>query len=68
MATKDICKFDDLGSQYDRPIPKEIKMYFDANTGRFNAEYKYEQVCFPEEGRDTVDVFEDWIKEMKNKT
>jgi len=41
VGTKDLISLKDLGAKYNRPIPAEMKLYYDVPTGKFHAEYDY---------------------------
>ena len=51
-------------AKHEKPVPTEIKMYYDVNTGKFNADYKYEPVCVD---KSAGEVFDEWMAEFTNK-
>ena len=65
IGTHDIIKMDAICKKHNMPAPTEMKLYYDVTTGKFNANYKYEEVCSAKKGRDSVDVFHEWIAEVK---
>lgn len=51
---------------YDMPIPTEMKMYYDAKTGKYDAQYKYEEICSEKTGKNAGEVFLDWVSECSS--
>lgn len=47
------------------PSPTEVKLYYDAETGKFDAKYKYEEVCSAKTGKSAGEVFFEWYTEMR---
>lgn len=45
LGTNDLEKVKNICINYDMPIPTEMKMYYDAKTGKYDAQYKYEEIC-----------------------
>ncbi len=41
----DTKKIKEICEKYQKPIPTEIKMYYDVQTGKFKADYKYSPIC-----------------------
>ena len=66
IGTKDLFKLDKLCEEYNKPVPRELKMIYDVRTGKFDASYKYEEVCTPQTGVAAEDVFRQWQDEVKN--
>lgn len=64
VGTLELANIEDVCTQYNKPIPTEIKMYYDVKTGKFNADYKYEPVCVD---KSAGEVFDEWMEEYKNK-
>ena len=67
IGTEDVEKLDALGEEYNRPVPTELKLYYDIPTNAFRADYKYEEVCSERTGRDASEVFLEWVEEMRAK-
>ncbi len=65
LGMDDLEKLDAIGKKYGRPVPTELKLYYDVRTKKFQSEYKYEEVCSARTGRAAEDVFDEWIAEMK---
>ncbi|MDO4608864.1 MAG: hypothetical protein Q4B40_06705, partial [Clostridia bacterium] len=54
-----ICK------EYNRPMPTEIKIYYDCNQHRMDSECQYEPVFSFDEDKIPHDVFTEWVEETK---
>ncbi len=67
VGTVDLEKLDKLCEEYNKPVPREIKMIYDVKTGKFDASYKYEEVCGPKSDKSSGEVFMEWLEEVKNK-
>ena len=65
LGTADLEKITSVCRKYNKPAPTEIKMYYDVNSGKYNAEYKYTKVCSAETGVSAGEIFMNWIKEAK---
>lgn len=65
VGTKDLEKIDEICSRYNMPAPTEIKMYYNAETGAFDAKYKYEEICSANTDKSARGVFMEWIEEIK---
>ena len=65
LGTKDLTKVDAICQEHNMPIPTEMKLYYDVTTGKFNADYKYEEVCSARTGKNPAEVFMEWIEEIK---
>lgn len=51
LGTNDLEKVKNICINYDMPIPTEMKMYYDAKTGKYDAQYKYEEICSEKTGK-----------------
>lgn len=67
MGTRDLEKIKEVCNNYNMPIPTEIKMYYDTNTRKYDAECRYDEVCSSNTGISAGEVFMDWISEIKEK-
>lgn len=65
LGTHDIDKIEDLCTEYNMPIPTEIKMHYDVNTGKYNADYKYDEISSDNIDIDPGEVFMDWVAEIR---
>ena len=57
----DLHKIIDLFKTYQRPMPTQIKLFYNPKTGSFNAAYEYEPVYTNLPDKTADDVLEDWI-------
>ena len=62
VGTLELTNIEDVCTQYNKPVPTEIKLYYDVKTGKFNAHYKYEPICVD---KCAGDVFDEWMAEIK---
>ena len=67
LGTEDLENIKAVCKKYRKPIPTEIKMYYDVNSGKYNANYKYNEVCSLRTGISAGEVFMNWISEIKQK-
>lgn len=65
LGTEDLEKIDDICIKYNMPIPTEMKLYYDVASGKYDAKYKYEEVCSGKTGKNAGEVFLEWISEIK---
>lgn len=64
-GTEDLTKLDTMCTKYNMPSPTEIKLYYDVETGKLDAKYKYEEVCSAKTGKSAGEVFFEWYTEMR---
>lgn len=65
LGTEDLEKVDAICIKYSMPIPTEMKLYYDVETGKYDAKYKYEEVCSAKTGKNAGEVFLEWVSEIK---
>ena len=65
LGIEDIENIDAICKKHNMHAPTELKLCYDVTSRKFNADYKYEEVCSYEKGVDQDDVFRDWIEEIK---
>lgn len=65
MVLKLLFKLEDLCKQYDKPMPTEIKLIYDVNSGTLDGNYQYEPMFSFDEDLIPYDMFERWEKEVK---
>lgn len=65
-GTLDLKRFQELCERYHVSTPTEIKMCYDASTGKYDAAYKYDVVCSAKTGVSAGEVFTNWLAEVKN--
>jgi len=64
LGIEDLEKIEHLCREYDTPIPTEFKMVYDVTTGKYNADYKYTEVCTAKTGVDSSVIFMNWYNEI----
>ncbi len=65
IGTNDLEKVDAICTKHNMPIPTEMKMYYDVESGKYDAKFKYEEVCSAKTGKSAGEVFSEWIAEIK---
>lgn len=65
IGTTDLEKIKKICEQNEIQTPTEIKMYYDVKTGKYNADYKYNEVCSDKTGISSGEVFMKWYNEIK---
>ena len=65
LGTQDLEKVDAICTKYNMPIPTEMKLYYDVIAGKYDAKYKYEEVCSAKTGKNAGEVFSEWVSEIK---
>lgn len=65
LGIEEIKKLDAICKKHNMPAPTEMKLYYDVTTGKFNADYKYEEVCSANTGKCAAEVFMEWMEEIK---
>ena len=65
LGIEDLEKLDAIGAKYNRPVPTELKLYYDVRARKFKSEYKYEEVCSARTGKSAGEVFNEWLAEMR---
>jgi hypothetical protein len=66
LGTGDLEKIKSVCKLFNNPVPTEIKMYYDVNTGKYNADYKYNEVCSARTGVSAGEIFMNWITDIKS--
>ena len=65
LGCEDLERLNAVCKKHNMPAPTELKLYYDVTSRKFNADYKYEEVCSANTGKDSVDVFLEWSAEVK---
>ena len=65
--TKDIKEIASLCKDHNRPIPTEIRLFYDTQTRKANANYQYDSVVAKTKNGISEDVVNEWIEEERNK-
>ncbi|MGL6009614.1 MAG: hypothetical protein ACRC1D_09185 [Culicoidibacterales bacterium] len=63
IGAADIQRIKALCAEYNAPVPKEMKIFYDVNTGKYSVDYQYESVCSDETGITSGTTFMNWISE-----
>lgn len=63
---EDIEEIEILCKEYERDMPTEMKLIYDANSGKFQAEYKYDLVHTNDDIKTADDFADEWFEEIKN--
>ena len=66
LGANDLEKVKNICINYDMPIQTEMKMYYDTKTGKYDAQYKYEEICSEKTGKNAGEVFLDWVSECSS--
>lgn len=65
LGTTDLGRIEELCKQNEINTPTEMKMYYDVKSGKYNADYKYDEVCSNKTGVSSGEVFMKWYDEIK---
>ncbi len=65
LATEDLEKLDAICIKHNMPIPTEMKLYYDVASGKYDAKYRYEEVCTAKTGKSAGEVFLEWVSEIR---
>lgn len=66
MGTNDLEKIIKVCTNYNMPVPTEIKAHYETKTGKYNAQYKYDEVCSDKTGIGAGETYMNWFSEIKN--
>ena len=67
ILMEDLGKIKDLCKKYDRPMPTQMKIYYNGKTNSLQAEYDYEIICGNDPDKLPDDVFSEWFEEESRK-
>ena len=65
VGTGDLDKIIKLCQENKTKVPTEIKMYYEVQTGKYKADYKYNEICSEKTGISAGEVFMKWYFEMR---
>ena len=65
ILNEDVEKIKELCEEYERDIPTELKLIYDAKSGKLQAEYKYDLVYTNDDVKTADDIAEEWFEEIK---
>ncbi|KKI92093.1 hypothetical protein WQ54_10945 [Bacillus sp. SA1-12] len=63
---EDIEEIEILCKEYERDMPTEMKLIYDAKSGKFQAEYKYDLIHTNDDIKTADDFADEWFEEIKN--
>ena len=63
---EDIEEIEVLCKEYEKDMPTEMKLIYDAKSGKFKAEYKYDLIHTNEDIKTADDFADEWFEEVKN--
>lgn len=66
LGTEDLGKIKALCKEYNMLVPTELKMYYDVKSGKYNADYRYTEICSSKTGISAGEVFIEWINQKKH--
>lgn len=65
LGTSDLEKVKNVCINYNMQVPTEMKLYYNVKTGKYDAQYQYDEVCSAKTGKSAGEVFLEWISEIK---
>jgi hypothetical protein len=65
ILIEDIKKIKNLCEEYKREMPTEMKLIYDVQTRKFNAEYSYELMYSNNPVKTADDIAYEWLEEVK---
>ena len=66
IICENIEKIEELCKEYDRDMPTEMKLIYDAKSGKFQASYKYELIYTHDDVKTAGHIADEWFEEVKN--
>ncbi|EOP68844.1 MULTISPECIES: immunity protein YezG family protein [Bacillus] len=66
IICEDIEKIEELCKGYERDMPTEMKLIYDAHSGKFKAQYNYDLVYTNDEVKTASHIADEWFEEVKN--
>ncbi|MEC2077221.1 immunity protein YezG family protein [Metabacillus fastidiosus] len=66
ILNENIGKIKVLCKEYERDMPTELKLIYDAKSGKFQAEYKYDLVYTNDDIKTARHIANEWFEEIKN--
>lgn len=65
LGTSDLNQLREICTRYGKPVPRQIKMVYDAKTHGFDARISYDSLL--DEGKSAGQAFMEWRSEVENK-
>lgn len=66
ILVQNMKKIIELCKEYERPMPTEIRLIYDANTHKIDAKYSYEPMWSNHSTKLSNDILDEWIQELSN--
>jgi len=66
IINDNVDKMEELCKLYERDMPTELKLIYDATSGKFQAEYKYDLVYTNDDIKTARHIANEWFEEIKN--
>lgn len=67
IINADVEKIEVLCKEYERDMPTELKLIYDAESGKLQAKYKYDLVHTNDDVKTADDIADEWFEETKIK-
>lgn len=67
LGISDLEKVREICKTYKQSIPTEIKMIYDISTGKYDADFQYDETSNANTGFDSSQIFMNWLNEIKAK-
>ncbi|COF58941.1 immunity protein YezG family protein [Bacillus sp. WOD8 KX774193] len=66
IISEDIEGIEMLCKEYEKDMPTEMKLIYDAKSGKFKAEYEYDLIHTNDDIKTADDFADEWFEEVKN--
>lgn len=67
IINENIININKLCKEYERDMPTEMKIIYDVQSGKVQAEYKYELVYTHDDIKTAHNIADEWFEEIKSK-
>lgn len=67
IINEDIKKIMKVCSEYQRPMPTEMRLVYNVNENSLEAEYKYENVYSESQTKTAYDIADEWFDEIRHR-
>lgn len=65
IGSSDLQKIREVCERYNLPTPTELKMVYSTKTGKYDSNYRYDEVCSAATQKTASEVFSEWVAEIK---
>lgn len=65
LGESDLEKMQEACKRYEKPVPTEVKLVYDCDSGKFDTKYQYESICSAKTGVDSSEIFMEWFDEVR---